>query len=73
MLSELFQEIIKLKQDHAVKRNLILAIITAIACGCFLAEVNKQPTRLAKQEKIAQFSHKASAGMIIKTYQFFPR
>ena len=73
MLPELFKEIIKLKQDRTFWRNLILAIIMAIAYGCFLAEANNHPTRLAKQEKIAQFSHKASAGMIIRTYQFFPR
>lgn len=73
MLAELLREILKLKRDRAFGQNLFLTIVVAIVYCTFLAQASKTPTRLAKREKIGQFSHKAAAGMVIKTYRSFLR
>lgn len=73
MLSILWQEISKLKQDRIFTSNLChLIILTLIFC-CSLADLQSNSLRIGKQKQIAKFSYKASAGMVIKTCHTFYR
>ncbi|GAB4546240.1 MAG: hypothetical protein Tsb0014_40680 [Pleurocapsa sp.] len=72
-MNQLLQEMIQLKQDTAFVRNLTVTTLVAIACSLSLAEIKQHPTRLARQEKLSQFSHTVSAGMVIRTYEAFYR
>lgn len=73
MIYELLQEISKLKQDSAFVRNLFRTNLIAIACCLSIGSVYNSPRRSSELEKIEQFSNKISAGMVIRTYQIFPR
>lgn len=72
-MSELLQEILKLKQDSTFVRNLTVTTTVALVFFLSLAETYHSPTRVAKQVKLNQFSHTVSAGMVIKTYKIFYR
>lgn len=72
-MNPILKEMIQLKQDHAFVRNLAITTFVAIACSLSLGEIQQHPTRLARQEKLSQFSHTVSAGMVIRTYETFYR
>ncbi len=73
MIYELLQEILKLKQDSVFRRNLLRTNLVAIACCLSIGSVYHSPKRSSELAKIEQFSHKISAGMVIRTFQIFPR
>jgi hypothetical protein len=69
MLSELWQEILKLNEDTLFTRNLAITTMTAIIITLGLAEVYSHPARIGQQQRISQFSDTVSVGMVIRTYQ----
>ncbi len=73
MLHELIQELIKLKQDNVFVNNLFSTLIIVTILCLSIEYLMTTPSRLGKQEKISQFSNTVSAGMVIKTYQYFYR
>ena len=73
MLSVLWQEILKLKQDRIFTSNFCTVVVLTLIFCCSLADIQNNPLRVGKQKQIAQFSHKASAGMVIKTCRTFYR
>ncbi len=73
MLSELGQEIHRLKQNRTFIRNLCFTSITIIASSISAAEIYAHPYTVAKQEKCDQLFQVVSTGAAIKTYQALSR
>lgn len=73
ILHILLEEICKLRRDRTFTRNLILTTIFAIAYSLTLAQINRLPMRIGKKEKIADFSHTVSAGLVIRVCESFYR
>lgn len=71
LLSELRQELSKLKQDPLFIRNLGITTMAAIALTVGLGEVYRQPARASQQEKLVEWSSMISVGMVVKTQQVF--
>jgi hypothetical protein len=69
MLSELWQEILALKEDRSFARNLAITTIATVTVTLGFAEVYNHPTRIAQQQRISEFSGFLSVGMVIRTYQ----
>ena len=73
MLSELRQEIHRLKQNRIFIRNLCFTSITIIVSTISAAEIYAHPYTIAKQEKCDQLFKVISTGAAIKTYQALSR
>ena len=73
MLSELGQEIRRLKQNRTFIRNLCFTSITIIVSSISAAEIYAHPYTIAKQEKCDQLFQAVSAGAVIKTHQGLTR
>ncbi|MGV2827825.1 hypothetical protein [Myxosarcina sp. GI1(2024)] len=73
MIYEVLQEILKLKRDSAFVRNLVMTNLVALVCCLCMGNVYHSPRRSSELEKVEEFSHKISAGMVIRTYQIFLR
>jgi hypothetical protein len=73
MLHELIQELLKLKQDNIFVTNLCSTLISVIILSLSLEYIQDSPSRVGNQGRITQFSQTVSAGMVIKTYQYFYR
>lgn len=73
MFRDLAQELVKLKQDHTFITNLCSSLVIVTCLFLSSEYVNSSPNTLGKREKISQFSNTVSAGMVIKTYQYFYR
>ena len=69
VLSELHQEIHRLKQNRIFVRNLCFTSLTFIAISITAAEIYTHPHTIAKQEKCDQLFQVVSTGAAIKTYQ----
>ena len=73
MLHELIQELTQLRHNNTFIANLSSTLIISTVLCLSIEYMSNTPTRLGKQEKIAQFSNTVSAGMVIKTYKYFYR
>ena len=73
MLSELSQEIHRLKQNRTFIRNLYLTSIAIVASSISAAEIYAHPYAIAKQEKCDQLFQAMSSGAVIKTYRALTR
>ena len=73
LLSELRQEIHRLKQNPTFIRNLCLTSLAIIASSLSAAEIYAHPYTIAKQEKCDQLFQVVSTGAAIKTYQALSR
>ena len=72
-LSEIGQEIHRLKQNRPFIRNLCLTSLAIIACSLSAAEIYAHPYTVAKQEKCNQLFKAMSAGVVVKTHQALTR
>lgn len=70
MLTQLWQEILTLKQDTSFVRNLSITTAIAIVVTLGLGEVYNHPARLGQQQRLEEFSTVVSAGLVIRTLTY---